>query len=71
MKFKWTTASSLASLSAILIVGAASDVVNSSQKQTSRETVKTARVVANGDSFIHKVHYASAQKTDGSYGFNP
>ena len=53
MKYKWTTAISLASLSAILIVGAASDVVNSSQKQTSKETVKTARVVANGDILIH------------------
>ncbi len=71
MKYKWTTAISLASLSAILIVGAASDVVNSSQKQTSKETVKTARVVANGDILIHNVLYASAQKTDGSYDFNP
>ena len=71
MKYKWTTAISLASLSAILIVGAASDVVNSSQKQTSKETVKTARVVANGDILIHNVLYASAQKADGSYDFNP
>ncbi|MGT2744094.1 CapA family protein [Streptococcus phocae subsp. phocae] len=43
----------------------------SSQKSATSQSVKRARVVANGDILIHDVLYASARKPDGSYDFTP
>ncbi|MGT2887457.1 CapA family protein [Streptococcus didelphis] len=36
-----------------------------------KSSVKTARIVANGDILIHDVLYTSAEKADGIYDFNP
>ena len=40
-------------------------------KKDSDSSVKTARVVANGDILIHDALYYTAKKEDGSYDFNP
>ena len=40
-------------------------------KKDSDSSVKTARVVANGDILIHDALYYTAKKDDGSYDFNP
>lgn len=40
-------------------------------KKGSDSSVKTARVVANGDILIHDALYYTAKKEDGSYDFNP
>lgn len=40
-------------------------------KKDSDSSIKTARVVANGDILIHDALYYTAKKGDGSYDFNP
>lgn len=40
-------------------------------KKDSDSSVRTARVVANGDILIHDALYYTAKKEDGSYDFNP
>ena len=49
----------------------ASDKEGGTQKKESDSSVKTARVVANGDILIHDALYYTAKKDDGSYDFNP
>ena len=49
----------------------ASDKEGGTQKKESDSSVKTARVVANGDILIHDALYYTAKKEDGSYDFNP
>ena len=48
-----------------------SDKEGGTQKKESDSSVKTARVVANGDILIHDALYYTAKKEDGSYDFNP
>ena len=40
-------------------------------ESSSTETVKTARVMANGDILIHNGLYGTAEQADGSYDFKP
>ena len=49
----------------------ASDQEGGILKKDSDSSVKTARVVANGDILIHDALYYTAKKGDGSYDFNP
>ena len=49
----------------------ASDKEEGILKKDSDSSVKTARVVANGDILIHDALYYTAKKEDGSYDFNP
>ena len=49
----------------------ASDKEGETLKKDSDSSVKTARVVANGDILIHDALYYTAKKEDGSYDFNP
>ena len=49
----------------------ASDKEGGILKKDSDSSVKTARVVANGDILIHDALYYTAKKEDGSYDFNP
>ena len=49
----------------------ASDKEGETLKKDSDSSVRTARVVANGDILIHDALYYSAKKEDGSYDFNP
>jgi len=49
----------------------ASDKEGGILKKDSDSSVKTARVVANGDILIHDALYYTAKKGDGSYDFNP
>ena len=48
-----------------------SDKEGGTQKKESDSSVKTLRVVANGDILIHDALYYTAKKEDGSYNFNP
>lgn len=41
------------------------------KESTSNNTVKTARVVADGDILMHDILYTSAKKADGTYDFEP
>lgn len=57
---------------AIFILGLSKDLAQSKgQKVANNNTVKTARVVANGDILLHDVLYASARQPDGTYNFTP
>ncbi|MCC9968044.1 metallophosphatase, partial [Streptococcus agalactiae] len=57
---------------AIFILGLSRDLAQSKgQKVANNNTVKTARVVANGDILLHDVLYASARQPDGTYNFTP
>lgn len=49
----------------------ASDKEGETLKKDSDSSVRTARVVANGDILIHDALYYTAKKEDGSYDFNP
>ena len=49
----------------------ASDKEGGTSKKDSDSSVRTARVVANGDILIHDALYYTAKKDDGSYDFNP
>ena len=49
----------------------ASDKEGGTSKKDSDSSVRTARVVANGDILIHDALYYTAKKEDGSYDFNP
>ena len=49
----------------------ASDKEGEALKKDSDSSVRTARVVANGDILIHDALYYTAKKEDGSYDFNP
>ena len=49
----------------------ASDKEGETLKKDSDSSVRTARVVANGDILIHDALYYTAKKDDGSYDFNP
>ena len=49
----------------------ASDREGGTSKKDSDSSVRTARVVANGDILIHDALYYTAKKDDGSYDFNP
>ena len=49
----------------------ASDKEGRTLKKDSDSSVRTARVVANGDILIHDALYYTAKKEDGSYDFNP
>ena len=49
----------------------ASDKEGGTLKKDSDSSVRTARVVANGDILIHDALYYTAKKEDGSYDFNP
>ena len=49
----------------------ASDKEEETLKKDSDSSVRTARVVANGDILIHDALYYTAKKEDGSYDFNP
>ena len=49
----------------------ASDKEEGTLKKDSDSSVRTARVVANGDILIHDALYYTAKKEDGSYDFNP
>ena len=48
-----------------------SDKEGGTSKKDSDSSVRTARVVANGDILIHDALYYTAKKEDGSYDFNP
>ena len=48
-----------------------SDKEGGALKKDSDSSVRTARVVANGDILIHDALYYTAKKEDGSYDFNP
>ena len=49
----------------------ASDKEGGTSKKDSDSSVRTARVVANGDILIHDALYYTAKKEDGSYDFDP
>ena len=49
----------------------ASDKEGETLKKDGDSSVRTARVVANGDILIHDALYYTAKKEDGSYDFNP
>ena len=49
----------------------ASDREGGTSKKDSDSSVRTARVVANGDILIHDALYYTAKKEDGSYDFDP
>lgn len=58
-----------------LVIGLGMDIFSGTkkvnQKASKDKSIKTARIMANGDILIHNVLYASAQKSDGTYDFNP
>lgn len=75
-QYKKLTLSILSVIAMLLVATFIWDLVTLQQKQSSQksatsQSVKRARVVANGDILIHDVLYASARKPDGSYDFTP
>ncbi|KPJ22062.1 CapA family protein [Streptococcus phocae] len=75
-QYKKVTLSVISVIAMLLVATFIWDLValqqkQSSQKSATSQSVKRARVVANGDILIHDVLYASARKPDGSYDFTP
>ncbi|KGR73134.1 CapA family protein [Streptococcus phocae subsp. salmonis] len=75
-QYKKLTLSIISVIAVLLVATFIWDLVTLQQKQSSQksatsQSVKRARVVANGDILIHDVLYASARKPDGRYDFTP
>lgn len=75
-QYKKTTISVLTLIASILLFSLVFDLLGlkkheQASKPKTNQTVKQARLMANGDILIHDILYTSAQKADNSYDFDP